>query len=129
MPDLLGDRWPIYRDVLTAPPQQQSLPALRSPDAERIDVDAAIAQVKAAPPLQAKPLAVLTKTEPFAGLDDLPGLPASVINDDYQRAEASFVHLAPNTPQVIATGSDHYIQFSQPDLISQTTELVLDRVR
>ena len=26
---------------------------------------------EAAPPLQAKPLAVLTKTEPFAGLDDL----------------------------------------------------------
>lgn len=129
VPDLLGDRWPIYRDVLTAPPQQQPLPALRSPDAERIDVDAAIAQVKAAPPLQAKPLAVLTKTEPFAGLDDLPGLPASVINDDYQRAEASFVHLAPNTPQIIATGSDHYIQFSQPDLISRATELVLDRGR
>jgi pimeloyl-ACP methyl ester carboxylesterase len=129
VPDLLGDRWPIYRNVLSAPPEQQTLPALRSPDAERIDVDASIAQVKAAPPLPAKPLAVLTKTEPFAGLNDLPGLPASVINDDYQRAEASFVSLAPATPQIIASGSDHYIQFSQPDLITKATELVLDRVR
>jgi pimeloyl-ACP methyl ester carboxylesterase len=129
VPNLLGDRWPIYRDVLTAPPDQQTLPALRSPDAEQIDVDTSIGQVTAAAPLPAKPLVVLTKTEPFAGLSDLPGLPASVINDEYQRAQASFVSLAPTVPQIIATGSDHYIQFSQPDLITRATELVLDRVR
>ncbi len=129
IPDLLGDRWPTYRDVLTAPPDQQTLPALRSPDAERIDVDASIAQVAAAPPLPAKPLAVLTKTEPFAGLSDLPGLPAHVINDEYQRAQDSFVALAPTTPHLTATGSDHYIQFSQPDLITHATELILGRVR
>jgi hypothetical protein len=72
---------------------------------------------------------VLTKTEPFAGLADLPGLPASEINDVYQRAQASIVALAPTTPQVIATGSDHYIQFSQPDLVVDSTDLVVGRIR
>lgn len=114
---------------MTPPPDQQSLPALRDPNAERIDVDASIAQVDTAPPLPAKPLAVLTKTEPFGGLTDLPGLSAKEINDAYQRAEDSYVELAPTTPQIIATGSDHYIQFSQPDLIVSATELVLGRVR
>ncbi|MDT0353112.1 hypothetical protein [Pseudonocardia charpentierae] len=72
---------------------------------------------------------MLTKTEPFAGLSDLPGLPASLLNDEYQRAQGSFVTLAPTTPHLIATGSGHYIQFSQPDLITHAAELVLDRVR
>lgn len=129
VPELLGDRWPIYRDRLSPPPDQQTVPALRSRDAERVDLDASLAEVNAAAPLPAMPLAVLTKTEPFAGLEDLPGLPASVINEDYQRAQASVVALAPTTPQIMATGSDHYVQFSQPDLVVDATELVLERVR
>ena len=73
-------------------------------------------------------MAVLTKTEPFAGLTDLPGLSAAEINEVYQRAEGHFVALAAATPQVVATGSDHYIQFSQPDLVVYATELVLGRI-
>jgi pimeloyl-ACP methyl ester carboxylesterase len=125
VPDLLGDRWPIYRDALSAPPAQ--VPSLSDPDAERVDLDASIAQVQMASPLPAEPLAVLTKTEPFAGLPDLPGLSAAEINEVYQRAEDHFVALAPTTPQIFATGSDHYIQFSQPDLLVRATELVLGR--
>jgi hypothetical protein len=37
------------------------------------------------------------------------------------------VALAPATPQIRATGSDHYVQFSQPDLVVSATELVLRR--
>jgi pimeloyl-ACP methyl ester carboxylesterase len=73
VPTLLGDKWPIYRDRLTPPLDQETVPALRDPNSEQIDVDASVAQVDAAKPLPAKPLAVLTKTEPFAGLADLPG--------------------------------------------------------
>ncbi len=125
LPELLGDRWPIYRDALGTPPAQ--VPSLSDPDAERVELDASIAQVQAAPALPARPLAVLTKTEPFAGLTDLPGLSAAEINEVYQRAEGHFVALAAATPQVVATGSDHYIQFSQPDLVVYATELVLGR--
>ena len=125
LPELLGDRWPIYLDALSTPPAQ--VPSLSDPRAERVDLNASIAQVQAAPSLPARPLAVLTKTEPFAGLTDLPGLSAAEINEAYQRAEDHFVALAPATPQVFATGSDHYIQFSQPDLVVYSTELVLGR--
>jgi hypothetical protein len=35
--------------------------------------------------------------------------------------------LAPTTPQVFATGSEHYIQLSQPDLVINTARLIIDR--
>ncbi len=126
VPELLGDRWPIYRDALGTPPAL--VPALSDSDAERVELDASIAQVQAAPAVPVRPLAVLTKTEPFVGLADLPGLSAAEINEVYQRAEDHFVALAPATPQVLATGSDHYIQFSQPDLVVHSTALVLGRI-
>ncbi len=44
LPELLGDRWPIYRDALGTPPAQ--VPSLSDPDAERVELDASIAQVK-----------------------------------------------------------------------------------
>jgi hypothetical protein len=33
----------------------------------------------------------------------------------------------PTTPQVFATGSDHNIQLSQPDLVIDATRLVINR--
>ena len=46
----------------------------------------------------------------------------------YERAQDDFVALAPTTPQIVATGSARYIQFSQPDLIVAAAEMVMDRV-
>jgi hypothetical protein len=37
------------------------------------------------------------------------------------------VAIQPQTPQILATGSDHYIQVRQPDLIVNATRLVVDR--
>jgi hypothetical protein len=37
------------------------------------------------------------------------------------------VKLSPMTPQIIATGSGHYIQFTQPDLVVNATLLVAHR--
>ncbi len=72
------------------------------------------------------PRVVLTRTESFAGLTSLPGLPAAETNALYEQAQDSFIALARGTPQIIATGSDHYIQFSQPDPAA-ATDLVLAR--
>jgi pimeloyl-ACP methyl ester carboxylesterase len=49
VPTLLGDKWPIYRDRLTPPLDQQTVPALRDPNSEQIDVDASVVQVQAPP--------------------------------------------------------------------------------
>ena len=128
LPETLGPVWAIYRDQLLNPPLEQApMPSMKSPDSERVDIDASIAQVQAAPALPAMPLAVLTKTEPFAVPTLPPGLTSDVLNLGFQKAEDAFVALAPRTPQILATGSDHYIQFSQPDLVTQTTDLVVGR--
>jgi pimeloyl-ACP methyl ester carboxylesterase len=125
IPALFGARWAIYRDQgLNPPPDQMPVASMRSPDSERVDLDASIAEVLAGPAFPKIPVAVLTKTEPFAGLKSFPGLAADDTNRLYEQAEDDYVTLSPDTPQMIATGSDHYIQFSQPDLVVRATELV-----
>ncbi|MDT5286151.1 MAG: hypothetical protein QOF88_1040, partial [Mycobacterium sp.] len=125
IPAVFGSRWPIYRDEgLNPPVDQMPIPSMRSPDSERVDLDASIAEVLAGQSFPKIPVAVLTKTESFAGLTSFPGLPADETNRLYEQAQDSIVALAPNTPHLIATGSDHYIQFSQPDLVVRATELV-----
>ena len=79
------------------------------------------------------PLAVLTKTEPF----QLPSgftLPADITSESWAaidtafgNAQRYFVELVPTTPQVFATGSEHNIQASEPDLVVNATRLVTSR--
>jgi pimeloyl-ACP methyl ester carboxylesterase len=121
---------PLYRDrVLNPPPRDEPIPSLALADSERVDLDASIDQVERAPPLRPMPLIVLTKTEPFR---IAPGwLPAGMtldqIDDAYTRAQTDLVALAPTTPQIFATGSEHYIQLSQPDLVINAVRLVVTR--
>jgi pimeloyl-ACP methyl ester carboxylesterase len=125
IPELFGARWAQYRQLLSAVPPGTRL---AQPDAERIDIDRSIAQVNHAPPLRPMPVVVLTKTEPFqTALPSPPGLPWSQINRLYESAETTLVQLQPNTPQIFATGSDHYIQWHEPDLITNATRLVAGR--
>lgn len=128
VPATFGDKWPIYRDQLLNPPADQyPIPSLQSTESEVVDLDVSSEQVLTGPALPDVPLVVLTKTESFAGLTSVPGLPAEETNTLYEQAQDDFVALAPGIPQLIATGSDHYIQFSQPDLVVAATELVLAR--
>ena len=126
VPETFGARWPVYRDdVLGAvPPGTQ----LSDPNAERIDIDASVAQVTAAPPLRPMPIAVLTKTEPFdTSLPLPPELPSADLNRLYESAQAGLVALQPGTPQTFATGDAHYIQWQSPDLVVTATDLVNGR--
>ena len=56
------------------------------------------------------------------------GVKSSDIDNAYAGAENDLVTLAPTTPHIFATGSEHYIQLSQPDLVINATLLVLARV-
>jgi pimeloyl-ACP methyl ester carboxylesterase len=128
IPAVFGSRWPIYRDEgLNRPVDQLPVPSMRDPASERIDFDASVAEVLAGPSFPAVPAAVLTKTESFTGLTSFPGLSADDLNRGYEQAQDALVALSPNTPHVIATGSEHCIQCSQPDLVVQATELVAGR--
>lgn len=40
---------------------------------------------------------------------------------------AALVALRPNTPHLIATGSDHYIHVRQPDLVAAMVDIVAGR--
>jgi hypothetical protein len=42
-------------------------------------------------------------------------------------AQDHLVGLAPTTPHIFATGSEHYIQLSQPDLVISAVQLVARR--
>ena len=75
------------------------------------------------------PVAVLSKTEPFGGLPAT--MPAGLTGEDIEQlwpqVQAGVVQIAPQTPQIMATGSDHYIQVHQPDLVVAATRLVITR--
>jgi pimeloyl-ACP methyl ester carboxylesterase len=132
LPIQLGALWPLYLRVLNPPLQDQPVPSMRQPESERVDIDASqLDQVRQAP-LLPMPLVVLTKTEPF---QLQPGsLPADITSESWAaidtafgNAQRYFVELMPTAPQVFATGSEHNIQQSQPDLVINATRLVIGR--
>ncbi len=129
IPAKMGRLWPLYLNVLNPPPERQPIASLKQPMSETVEIDISLEQVKQAPSLRPMPLAVLTKTEPFRiPPGSLPsGLTLSDIDKSYNDAQGDLVGLAPTTPQVFATGSEHYIQLSQPDLVISAARLVIDR--
>lgn len=82
---MFGSQWPAYREVLNNPLPQFA----NNPEFEQIDVDASIAELEKAPLLRRMPLAVLTKTEPFARPPNLVGFirgPGTVLAESGPRA-------------------------------------------
>jgi pimeloyl-ACP methyl ester carboxylesterase len=126
----LGGLWPLYRGVLNPPAEKQTISSLRSAASETVDIDASIDPILSSPPLAPIPIAVLTKTEPFRITpSSLPaGITLADIDRAYEGAQDYFVALSQTTPHVMATGSEHYIQLSQPDLVIKATEPVISRV-
>jgi len=118
MPYLMGDTCKAYSEVLS------SVGGGAEPGYELIDVDASIEQVKNGefPPI---PIAVISKTEPFGGLPETTqGFRAAGLEAAWLAGEQYLVDLRPNTPHILVTGSDHYVQAHQPDLIVAITEMV-----
>jgi pimeloyl-ACP methyl ester carboxylesterase len=123
MPDLMGGAWPAYRALLAAP-----VPAFaHDPRAEVVDLDRSVAQVRAAPAFPPVPVAVLSKTEPFPLPPGTPPDIATALERAWPRGQEEFVALTPRTPHVLATGSDHYVQVHDPDLVAAAARLVLTR--
>jgi pimeloyl-ACP methyl ester carboxylesterase len=130
LPALFGPQWPAYRRVMDNP-----LPEFANNTAfEQIDIDTSIAQIAQAPPLRQMPLVVLTKTEPFARPPNAQGLSfADFSFKDLERlwikGAEDLVKLERDTPHIFATGSNHYIQIHQPDLVISSIKLVIERVK
>lgn len=123
IPALMGPDWPTYRRELDKPPREVG----DSPSFEIVDIDASVTQVTAAPALPAVPAVVITKTEPFAIPADIPAEYGETLERAWRDATADLVALRPQTPHLVATGSDHMVQIHQPDLVAAGVALVIKR--
>ena len=122
---LFGRLWPRYAALLNHP----GTPLDTQRGFETVDADGAIRAIVRARPLPRIPLAVLSKGEPFA---TAPGTPADLmtkLEQVWPAVQRQLVTLEPQTPQIIATGSDHYVQVHDPDLTLAIVRLILARVR
>ncbi len=122
---LFGPLWPKYEQLLNYP----GISLENDPGWETVNVDGAIRAVQQAKPLPRIPLAVLSKTEPFA---TAPGAPRGLtrkLEQVWPTVQAALVKLEPLTPQVLVTGSDHYVEINDPDLTISMVRLIFDRVR
>ena len=130
-------QWTIQRILL----QGDLTESLREyPDIERFDADATFAQLRAAPPLRAMPLAVLSSdasigqlVESMAANGQLPaGVPADFgyVTEAAQRAaQAGLAALVPGARHLTNTNSGHNIHREQPQLVVEAIRDVVDAVR
>jgi pimeloyl-ACP methyl ester carboxylesterase len=124
MRPFFGKDWTSYLELLNHP--GTALDTERG--FETIDVDGAIEAVTRAQPMPEVPLAVLSKTKPFALP---PGSRKSLLTSlerAWPKAQQTLVELEPQTPHFLATGSDHYVQIRDPDLTISAIRLVVGRV-
>jgi pimeloyl-ACP methyl ester carboxylesterase len=123
IPSLMGSDWATYRQALDEPlPQFTNSPAF-----EVIDIDTSVAQVAAAPAFPPIPTIVLTRTEPFLIPPTVPAEQGAKLEQVWQQATSDLVALRPQAPHIIATGSDHFIQIHQPDLVVAGVDLAMQR--
>jgi len=121
---LFGRLWARYKHLLNFP----GTPPEHDPDWETVDADRAIHAINNAR-LPRMPLAVISKTEPFA---TAPGTPKDLtrkLEQVWPAVQSALVKLEPVTPHIFATGSDHYVELNDPDLTISVIRLILDRVR
>ncbi|MFD5718000.1 alpha/beta fold hydrolase [Streptomyces sp. NPDC127036] len=119
----MGDAWPAYVDALRHPGTAFD----NNPDFEQVDIDGGVTDIQRGGPLPPVPLAVLSKTAPFAAP---PGMDKGLLKKleaAWPKAQQALVGLRPQTPQILATGSDHYVMLHDPDLTIAAIRLVADR--
>jgi pimeloyl-ACP methyl ester carboxylesterase len=122
---LFGPLWPRYEHLLNFP----GTPLDNAPGWETIDIDGALRAVQRGRRLPRMPLAVISKTEPFAVQSGFPRIIAAKLERVWPITQDRMVSLEPQTPHVLATGSDHYVQLHDPDLVTSVIHLILNRVR
>jgi pimeloyl-ACP methyl ester carboxylesterase len=122
---LFGRLWPRYAVLLNHPGTSLD----HQPGFETLNVNGAIRAIQQAKPLPRVPLAVISKTEPFATAPGVPRQLTTRLEKVWPKVQQLLVTLEPQTPQVFATGSDHYVQVHDPDLTISIIRLILDRAR
>ncbi len=108
------------------------IPGLDYPDLEQILFRRSFAQMRRAQrahPLRRTPVTVITRKLPVTLPEGLPaGLSTEVLNRAWRRAQTRLSELTPNTGQIFAERSSHYIMFSQPGLIIRQVRRLVRRL-
>jgi pimeloyl-ACP methyl ester carboxylesterase len=108
------------------------------PDYEQSDWLTSFGQLRAAPPIRAIPVIVLSADKPFdfeamKAQGVLPSDTPSDFGDAQGRAQARsqgfLASIVPDAKHVTKTNSGHYIQIEQPQLVIDSILEVVDRVR
>lgn len=99
------------------------------PGFETVDIDGAIEAIEGGPALPTIPLAVISKTEPFATAPTVPESIRTRLEQVWPEVQNRLVDLEPQTPHLFAEGSDHYVQINAPGLTISAIETVVGRVR
>ncbi|MFF4319488.1 alpha/beta fold hydrolase [Streptomyces sp. NPDC001568] len=97
------------------------------PDFEQVDIDGGVDAIDRGGPLPPVPVAVLSKTAPFAAPAAMDKGLLATLETAWPKAQQALVGLRPQTPHLLATGSDHYVQLHDPDLTIAAIRLVADR--
>ena len=99
---------------------------------EPLDLEATASAVRDAreeQPLPSMPLIVLTHTQPPDAATLLSGLSAEASERLWSEQQADLTTLLPNSRQILAEESGHYIQLDQPDLVIDAIDDVIENVR
>ncbi|MFG2752448.1 alpha/beta fold hydrolase [Streptomyces xanthophaeus] len=119
----MGAAWPAYVEALRHP----GTPFDADPAFEQVDVEGGVTAIDDGGPLPPVPVAVLSKTEPFAAPATMSKDLLAKLEAAWPKAQQALVGLRPQTPHLLATGSDHYVQLHDPDLTTAAVRLVADR--
>ncbi|MFE9929325.1 alpha/beta fold hydrolase [Streptomyces sp. NPDC005533] len=119
----MGADWAAYVEALRHP----GTPFDADPAFEQVDIAGAATAVERGGPLPPVPVAVLSKTEPFAAPATMSKSLLAKLETAWPKAQQALVDLRPQTPHLLATGSDHYVQIHDPDLTIAAVRLVADR--
>ncbi|MFF3013123.1 alpha/beta fold hydrolase [Streptomyces sp. NPDC057939] len=119
----MGADWAAYVESLRHPGTAFDT----DPNFEQVDIDAGVDAIDRGGPLPPVPVAVLSKTAPFAAPATMDKALLAKLEAAWPEAQRALVGLRPQTPQLMATGSDHYVQLHDPDLTVAAVRLVADR--
>jgi pimeloyl-ACP methyl ester carboxylesterase len=119
----LGADWDAYVRALRHP----DTPFDNDPLFEQVDIDGAATAIDRAGPLPHVPVAVLSKTERFAAPPTMSKALLARLETAWPKGQQALVALQPQTPHLLATGSDHYVQLHDPDLTIAAIRLVAGR--
>ncbi|MDX3541031.1 alpha/beta hydrolase, partial [Streptomyces sp. MB09-01] len=106
----MGAERAAYVEALRHP----GTPFEADPDFEQVDIDGGVTAIDRGGPLPPVPVVVLGKTEPFAAPPTMSKDLLAKLERAWPKAQRALVGLWPQTPHLLAAGSDHYVQFYAP---------------